>query len=112
MCRRGTPGYSDLDGNRIPGEVLVTTIEKSVGVRVPANEHEDTAGHTAEDTPNDGVVQSNRPAERTEAVIPATTAGAEPNAVAHHDAGSGGRREHVPGAEHRDVHAGHGQHMA
>lgn len=94
----------------------MTTIEKSVGVRVPANEHEGTAGHTAQDTPHGGVVKSNRPDERTGAMTPTGMVGAEPNAVAHHDAGSGGRRENVPGSsdavESRDAHVDHGQHMA
>jgi hypothetical protein len=89
MCRRGLRGYSAPDGNRIPREVLVTTIEKSVGVRVPANEHEGTAGHTAQDTPHGGVVKSNRPDERTDAVPPTRAAGAEPYAVEHHDADYG-----------------------
>jgi hypothetical protein len=104
----GTPVSTATES---PGEVLVTTIEKSVGVRVPANEHEGTAGHTAEDTPHSGVVQSNRPAERTTAMTPTGMTGAEPNAVGHHDAGSGGPREHVPG-ERRHAHADDGQHMA
>lgn len=89
----------------------MTTIEKSVGVRVPANEHEGTAGHTAEDTPHGGVVKANRPDERTDAI---PLLGAEANAVAHHDAGSRSRQAPVPGSleavAHR--HAGYGQHMA
>jgi hypothetical protein len=84
----------------------MTTVEKSVGVRVPANEHEDTAGHTAQDIPHGGVVKSNRPDERTGAMTSTGMAGAEPNAVKHHDAESGGRREH------RSSRAGDGQHMA
>lgn len=86
----------------------MTTIEKSVGVRVPANEHEDedTAGRTAQDIPHGGVVKSNRPDERTEAVTSTGMAGAEPNAVTHHDAESGSQREH------RSRRADDGQHMA
>jgi hypothetical protein len=106
MCRRGIRGYSAPDGNRIPREVLVTTIEKSVGVRGS----ESTTGHTAEDTPHGGVVTSNRPAERTDEVDPTSTT---PNAVAH-DAGSGSRRgSGSPRAgEHREHRVDDGQHMA
>jgi hypothetical protein len=89
----------------------VTTIEKSVGVRVPANEHEGTAGYTAEDTPHGGVVTSNRPDERTDAT---PLSGAEANAVTHHGTTSRSRHAPVPGSleavAHR--HAGYGQHMA
>ncbi|MCS7481854.1 hypothetical protein ACFFQW_34885 [Umezawaea endophytica] len=89
----------------------MTTIEKSVGVRGSAS----TAGHTEEDTPHDGVVTSNRPAERTAEVNPMVMVGTEPNAVAHNDAGSGSRRG--PGSPHAGEHRehrvdDHGQHMA
>jgi hypothetical protein len=111
MCRRGIPGYSAPDGNRIPREVLVTTIEKSVGVRGSGS----TSGPIAEDTPHDGVVTSNRPAERTAEVSPTAVVGTEPNAVTHNDAGSGGRRG--PGSPRAGDHREHrvddnGQHMA
>lgn len=85
----------------------MTTTEKSVGVRGS----ESTAGHTAEDTPYDGVVRSNRPGARTAEVNPTRTA---PNAVAHNDAGSGSRRgpESPHAGEHRELRADNGQHMA
>lgn len=89
----------------------MTTIAKSVGVRGSKG----TTGPTAEDTPHDGVVTSNRPAERTAEVNPTAMAGTEPNAVAHNDAGSGSRRG--PGSAHAGEHREHrvddnGQHMA
>ena len=89
----------------------MTTIEKSVGVRGSGN----TSGPTAEDTPHDGVVTSNRPAERTAEVNPTAAVGTEPNAVAHDDAGSAGRRG--PGSPHAGEHREHrvddnGQRMA
>ncbi|HWO67498.1 MAG TPA: hypothetical protein VNO31_46445 [Umezawaea sp.] len=89
----------------------MTTIEKSVGVRGSGS----TTGPIAEDNPHDGVVMSNRPAERTAEVNPTAMVGTEPNAVAHNDAGSGSRRG--PGSplvgEHREHRVDdNGQHMA
>ena len=89
----------------------MTTIEKSVGVRGSGS----ASGPTAEDTPHDGVVTSNRPAERTAEVNPTALVGTEPNAVTHNYAGSVGRRG--PGSPHVGEHREHrvdddGQHMA
>ncbi len=94
----------------------MTTSENSVGVRIPATVHQPLAGRTAEDTPHDGVVKSNRPAERTCEVTPTGMAGAASEVVAHHDAEPVGRRGQGSGSpqtgEHRDGRVDDGQHMA
>ncbi|HEX6340055.1 hypothetical protein [Umezawaea sp.] len=85
----------------------MTTIEKSVGVRGPAS----TVEHTAEDTPHDGVVTSNRPGERTDEVNPTTTV---PDVVAHDRTGPGvlgGPGSPTAGGP-REHRADDGQHMA